>query len=177
MSRDRDDIESWYFIVNTEPNGTKRIVAWSEKKRMAECYLKFYSSPNHELKKITKTLGELEKLRDENIQDEIDIININTRNRKKGRNDEMKMIAIPATNSETAIISEEANTFFSGRIGYAYINERLPYLKNKYREALEILFLDSIIRKVIHNKSDKKADQIELDQLMILFKSFSSSFG
>ena len=177
MGLDRDDIVDYYFIIHHDRDN-RRIVGWTDKKKVAEFYMKFHNCPNFEMKKITRTLEEMFKItQEENTHDEIGICNIYTRNRKKGRSDELELISIPATESEITITSQECNTFFSGRIGYSYINEAFPYLKKKYRESLEILFLDSIIKKVIHSVPDKYSSQIEMDQLMVLFKTFNSSFG
>jgi len=177
MSLEGDDIVTYYFIIHHDRD-IKRIAGWTSKKKLAEAYMKFHNCPDFELKKVTRTLDEIYKItQEENLHDEIGISHIYTRNRKKDRSDELKIIIIPATKSEMNLVKTECDTLFAGRIDYTCIDRAFPYLKKKYREALEILFLGSILRKAIHNRSDKYNSVIEFDQLMVLFKSLNSSFG
>lgn len=168
------DIATFYFIIN-EYNDTKEIKGWTSKKQLAEFYIDFHKCPKYQLKKITKPIEEIYKITEDYYHSEIIIGNILVKNReKKG---EVKLISIPATQDELNFIHEESSTFFATMMGYSYLNNVIPYLKKKYIEALDDIFLSSVIKKAIHNQSDKINQYIQLDELMILLKSFPENFG
>jgi REP element-mobilizing transposase RayT len=169
-----DDIVTCYFIIKKN-NNDKRIKAWSEKKSLINIYMKFHNCSNFEVKKITTSLKEIRYITEENLHDEIAITNIITRDRNKKHSVPI-VIQIPATDIELRFVKEESDTFYASHIDYGSLNKVIPYLKYKYQKALDILLLNSIIRRTVHNKIDKINQQIELDELMILFKSFIDDF-
>lgn len=174
---EEDDIATFYFIV-FEPDNYRdenTIVAWSDDKRMAEVYMEFHHCDKLKLKKKTDYLYRITEILNENIHDEINIYNININDPKKpGR---VKSIQIPATETEFRFINEETNTFLSSRICYSYINEAFPYLKNKYQKALTNIFLYDVMKKVLHERGSKFIEEVQFDQLMVLFTCFSDRFG
>lgn len=166
------DTVTYYFILRDDDD--KVIKAWTDKKKLAEFYMEFHNCPSYVLKTVTKTIEEIVAITEENLHDEINIVNLYTRKNNKG---DGKLITIPATELEATIIREEANTFFQTKIDYGLLNEAISFLKPRYRKAFDRIFLSSIIRYVIHNKHDAITQQINLDQLMVLIKSFPNDFG
>ena len=150
------------------------IKAWTDKKKLATFYMEFHNCPRYILKTITKRIEDIVAITEENLHDEINIVNIYTRKNDKG---DGKLITIPATELEATIIREEANTFFQTKIDYSLLNEASGFLKEKYQRAFNKIFLTSIIRYVIHNKHDEVVQQINLDQLLVLIKSFPEDFN
>lgn len=173
-----DEIVEFYFIIMND-NGNKRIQAWTDDKQLAKIYYEFHSSKHFTLKRVTKPIGEMYKVIEENINDEIQIANIKIKNyeRKSHNDEEYKIICIPATRTEMTFINEESATFMMSRVNYSYIDSTIPYLKDKYQDALNDIFLTPIIQKVIYNKDSKITQLIELDHLMVLFRSFPDMFG
>jgi hypothetical protein len=169
-----DDIVTCYFVVKNEKD-ENRIVGWNNNKSMVDIYMKFHNCPKLKVKKVTKPLKELRYFTEENLHDEIIIANIITRDRNK-KSAVPIVIQIPVTAVELRFIKEESNTFFSGRINYGYLNSAIPYLKNKYQKALSILLLNSIILKTVFDQRDRINERIELDELVILIKSFTNDF-
>lgn len=172
---ERDDIATFYFIINDDNNHTM-IRAWTDKKQLAEVYLDFHKCPNYRLKKVTKSFKEMIEIINENANDEIVIGNIYMKDPDKNHG-KPKIVSIPVTNTEITFISEECETFLSSRINYSYMNDVIPYLKKKYREALGDIFLPSIIKKVVYNRNDDINQELRFDQLMVLFRSFPNDFG
>lgn len=172
---DEDDIATFYFIVMLSDDDENRIIAWSDKKEMAEVYMEFHSCKKLKLKKKTDYLYRITEILNENIHDEINIYNINIGDpKKKGR---VKSIQIPATETEFRFINEETNTFLASRVCYSYINEAFPYLKGKYQKALNNLFLRDVMGKVLHERNSKFIEEVQFDQLSVLYKCFSDRFG
>ena len=170
------DMATFYFIIK-EINGNKQIQAWTDNREIAKFYIEFHNCKNFRIKSITNTIDEIEKIVAENLHDEIKLANIIVKNReKKNKHEDYITVCIPATNSELRYINEEVSTFMSTNINYSLINDALPYLKNKYQEVLQSIFLTDIIHKVIYSKNVKIAQMVEFDQLMVLFKSFPENF-
>jgi len=169
------DIATYYFVILEDEHG-KRIQGWTDRKSLAEFYMKFHNCSNYRLKKVTKTIEEIRGITEENCHDEIILANIITRDRNK-KGSEIKHIVVPTTETEIRFVNEECDTFFSGKVNYAYLDGATQFLKNKYQRALERLFLPLIISKAVYNRSDPYREGIELDQLMVLFRSFPTNFG
>lgn len=170
------DIVTYYFIIVEDDNG-KHIQAWSDNKDLVKFYLEFHNCKKFVLKTMTRTVEEISKILEENLHDEIKIHNIHIKDTKSKNGTGYKTISIPATETEFMFINEESNTFMASRINYSFINEAIPYLKGKYRDALKNIFLTDIIKKVIHGQNPKITQMIEFDQLLILFESFPENFG
>ena len=168
------DIVTYYFIIRDDSYG-KIIKGWTDQKLLAEFYMKFHNCKSFTLKKLTATIEEINDILRENHNDEISIVNILVRDQK--RKGEMKSISIPATTVEMDFINDEDSTMFYGRIDYGYLNEIIPYFKDKYLKALSKLLLPSMIKKAVYNRSDKFNTSIQLDQLMVLVKHFPNDFG
>ena len=172
------DIVTFYFVIK-DMGSEKIIQGWTDNKEIAKFYIEFHKCKDFKLKKITNTIEEINKISEENWNDEIKLFNIITRNRnKKSKHDDnFETIAIPATETEIRFVREETSTFLASRINYGLLNEVIPYMKKKYRDVLESIFLTDIIRKVIYNKNERITQLVEIDQLMILYKSFPENFG
>lgn len=170
------DMATYYFVIADFDN-VKRIQGWTDNKQLAEFYMDFHRCPNYRLKKITKRIEEMNEIIDESIHCEIVIGNLTTRDTSGKRSDGIKLIQVPATRSELTFITEETATFFATNMAYSYLNGVVPYLKKKYQDALDDLFLSAILKASIHNIPNKISQQIQLDQLMMLAKSFPTHFG
>ena len=171
-----DDVATYYFVVNEISDTNKVIQAWTDNKYLAKSYMKFHNCSKFTLKKISQRVGDIKRsIEDEEYHLELGISQIYTRSEKdpsKG-----KWISVPVTGSEMYFINDESNTFFSSRIPYSYIEDVICHLKYKYQKALDDILLSSVIRKVIYQRGDKYIDNIELDGLMILLRSFPDNFG
>lgn len=171
------DMATFYFVIK-ETDNNKIIQGWTDNKDMAKFYMDFHKCKNFKIKTVTKNIDDIIKIIEENWNDEINTFNIITRNRNKRKNDDdIITICIPATETECRFIREEANTFMASRINYGLINDAIPYLKNKYQNILQSIFLTDIIRKVVYSQNVKFAQSINFDDLMILFESFPENFG
>ena len=168
---DPEEILSMYFVIIHDKDG-KRIQAWSESKDLAESYIEFYGSDMLSLKKITKTGVYIEDIIRENINDEIGLKLITVRD-----GDKTKEIYIPATKTDSLLINDESSSMLSSRIDYGFLNGALYFLKDKYQDALQDIFLEAAIRQVVHNDHQKIFDKIKLDQMAILYYSRKDMFG
>ena len=171
------DMVTYYFIIKENNNG-KMIQGWTDNKSIANFYMEFHKSKDFRIKSITNTIDEINKILEDNWNDEIKICNIITKNRgKHHKGEEYSYICIPATSTELTFIREESNTFMASRVNYSFINDAIPYLKNRYQDALKSIFLTDVVLKVIYSKNSKFTQSIEFDQLLILLKSFPENFG
>lgn len=171
------DIVTYHFIVYNDGRH-KNIRAWTDNKDLAKMYMEFHQCKDFTIKSVTKRIEEISAITEENLHDEIRIHNIlirNTDKRKKG--EETKIISIPATETECLFINDECSTFMLSRIRYSYLNTAIPYMKKKYRDGLESIFLQDIINKVCNERSSNISESVKLDQLMVLFRSLPEFFG
>ena len=143
------DTVTYYFIIK-ELDREKIIQGWTDNKEIAKFYMEFHKCKNFKLKSITNSIEEITKILEENWNDEIKPFHIITRNRNRGKHDDDYItICIPATDTEVRFIREETSTFMTSRINYSLINDAFPYLKNKYQNDLQSIFLPDVIRKVV----------------------------
>lgn len=171
------DTVTFYFVIK-EMDNNKMIQGWTDNKEIAKFYMDFHKCKYLKLKSITDSIEKINKICEENWNDEIKMFNIITKNRSnKHKGDKWIDICIPATETECRFIREETATYMASRINYSYINDAIPYLKRKYQNVLQSIFLTDIIYKSIYNKENKFAQMIEYDQLLVLFKSFPEMFG
>ena len=170
------DIATFYFIISNDGD-IKRIKAWSDRKQLLDYYMDFHKCPKYSIKKITKPIEEINKILEENYHDEIEIGNLYIKDPKGKHNDDKKIISVPITSNEIKCIDEECATALASRVGYSYLNGSVPYLKGKYREALDDIFLSSMIQRAIHTRTDKISRYIEFDQLIVFFRFFPDEFG
>lgn len=174
---DPGDEATFYFVV-LEKDDKKSIVAWSDDKELTKLYLDFHKCKDFKLKTVKGTIEEIRRILDENTNDEIKLMNIKIRDpkHKKGEN-ETKMVVIPGTEFLSMFIHEEEQGFLSTRIRYNYINSAMPYLKNKYRKALEGIFMQDMINAAIHNRPSRLTIEMQFDELLIITRNFPEQFG
>lgn len=171
---ERGDIATYYFIIKKK-NGEKAIQAWTDNKELAKLYVDFHHCSMFSIKKHTALIEEIVDILNENTHDEVKIAYINIRDPKNPH--KIKSMAIPATDTEIAMINEECNTYLASFIDYSYMNQAIPYLKKKYIEALRDIFLIDVMNKVIHERRSVFTDTVSLDQLMILYTCYEENFG
>lgn len=171
------DVVTYYFVIHDD--GTRKdIVGYTDDKDLAKVYLDFHSCKNLRIKSATKRIEDINKILEENWNDEIGICNIITRNRDKRRKgEETATINIPATRTETTFINEEVKMFMASSVRYSYLHDVIPYLKDKYLSALDDIFLTSIIATVCDNVTRPELQAIEMDQLIVLFRMQPDLFG
>lgn len=173
---DEDDVMTCYFVVYDD-DGTKYIRAWSDDKDLIQMYLDFHKCKKYRMKKITDTFREIVKVIEENFNDEVGMFNLSTRNKGGKKSEPTKTIVVPMTDTESMMVNEETNTYLASRINYGYINEVFSYLKPKYQKALKMIFLEDVMKKVVYEKSGRFVSNIELDELLVLYKSLPDQFG
>ncbi|MCM1233261.1 MAG: hypothetical protein NC489_24350 [Ruminococcus flavefaciens] len=176
---DNRDNVTFYFIILRDENDNRQIHAWTDNKDLAKVYMEFHSCKNMSLKAVTNRYDRIVEVINENSQDEIGIYNITVRDpeKKKKHQKNTKIVTIPATSSEMMVIRDEGANFMYTRINYSYLNSAIPYLKNKYQRALQQLFLQNIIMKVTHNRTDPIIEEMEVDQLIVYLRTFPEQFG
>lgn len=167
------DIATFYFIINNSSN-RNYIKAWTDDKNLAEFYMMFHKCPRFKIKKVVRSIEEINKMIDENYFDEISIANIIAKDNNS--DDGKKLISIPLTGSELQVINDECNSFLSTFIEYSYISNSMSYLKNKYLEILDDILLVPIIDYLQSNVIDKRLGEIDMDQMIILLRSFPDDF-
>lgn len=173
---DEGDLATYYFVVNDDGNN-KQIQGWTDNKALARYYMEFHNCKRFRLTSLTKPIEEIAKILEENNNDEIQIRNVLVRNPKGKKGKNAKYIQIPVTGTESAFINEESAMFLASTQNYSYLDSAIPYLKKKYRDAIEAVFLSDVIKKVIHNQNPRSITEIELDQLSVLLKLFPDNFG
>ena len=168
---EEDDTMTCYFVVYDDDR-SKIIRGWTDDKDLAKMYMDFHKCKHYKMKKVTNTFREVYHILEENINDEINIYNMNTR-AKKGS----KGITVPLTGTEHTLINEESNTFIASRVNYGYINDAFYYLKDKYQKALKHILLEDVMKNVVYSKHTKITLNLEIDDLMTLFLSLPDQFG
>lgn len=171
---ERGDIATFYFVIKTK-DGEKIIQAWTDNKELAKMYMDFHKCTKFSIKKLTATIDEITDILNENVHDEIKIFYLNIRDPKDEH--KIKSLAVPATETEMQLVNEECNTFLSSYIDYSYMNQCIPYLKKKYKQALKDIFLLDTINKVLHERRSVFSDTVLLDQLMVLYTCYEENFG
>lgn len=172
---ERGDTATFYFVVVKDKNGG-RIQAWTDNKELAKSYMEFHKCKQYKLKSVTNKVENIYNILDENLHDEIQIANLTVRNPGSKR-DITKFISVPMTRTEMMMVNSETSSFLVSRIGYSELEEYFMSFKKKYRNALENLFLLDVMMSVIHSQNTPTILNLELDQLMVLLKSFPDHFG
>ena len=172
-----DERVTFYFVI-FDDGDNNRIQAWSDKKDYAKLYMNFHQCKHYKLKSVTKRFDDMINILNENYHDEISLYNIRVKNKeghKKGH--ESRLIMVPLTSTENLMIQDEETCLMASRVNYQYINEAFHYMKDKYQKVLKDIFLYDVMNKVIYEKQSKFTNGVEMDELMVLFKSFPDHFG
>ena len=69
------DIVTYYFIIK-EFDGNKIIQGWTDNKELAKFYMDFHKCKKFKIKTITDSIEEINKIREENWNDEIKLFHI-----------------------------------------------------------------------------------------------------
>lgn len=170
---DVDDIVTYWFVIVKNEYG-KQIKGYSDNKELVKFYLEFHKCKNYEITKKTGTIGDIYKILEENVHDEIVLCNITIRNPKN--KNEVKIIQIPATETEMNFIREESEDYLLSVIPYSYLDSAIPYMKRKYQQVLQSILLNDVINKVIYNNSSRLLQNIGFDQLKIMIRLFPDNF-
>jgi hypothetical protein len=172
---ERGDIATFYFII-VEDRNNRRIQAWTDDKQLAKYYMEFHHSKAFDLKQLTKPIEEINKILDENTNDEINLYNIEMRDPDK-KKPHMKTIQIPATYVEMQTLKSGCDGMMSDLINYSKINSMVPYLKPKWENGLSDCFLHEVMLKEIHSRPSPILEDLWIDQLAALFRLFPGMFG
>ena len=171
------DNVTFYFVIYNS-GGTSQIRGWTDVKYLAEVYMEFHKCKYYSIKKVDDIFERVMDIINENANDEINLCNITVRNanHKKGK-EETKTLVVPMTDTELTFVNEEINTLLASRINYGFINEALYYLKDKWQKALKDIYLEDVMRKVVYEKYSTFISSIQLDELMVLYRSLPDQFG
>lgn len=170
-----DDEVTFYFVIYDDGN-IKSVKAWSDNKDYVKIYMKFHECKHYRIKKVTNTYTEICKLLNESGNDEIMLYNLQVKDEDPKKH-KSKTVAVPLTRTEGSFISEEIQSFMASRINYGYANEAFGFLKNKYQKALKGILFKDVMEHVVYQKRSHIIEQIELDGIMILFRSMPEQFG
>lgn len=174
---EKGDIVTYWFVVCHDKDG-KRIQAFSDDKDLVKFYMAFHKCKEFSLKSMEGTIESIVPIINANVNDEIVLYNIYTRDPKaKHGESKTKMIQVPMTKSEIMLLKDDTDGYLNSQIAYSYIFSTIPYLKDKYQKALDSIFLSDVIRKVVHNQMPKRLALLEIDQLILLLKLPDSKFG
>lgn len=168
------DIATFYFVTVDSPSG-KRIQGWTDDKNLAKFYIDFHQCSKFKLKTITDYIENITNILNENTNDEIDIANLSIHTDDK--HELFKTINAPLTSMELHCINDDTHSFMMSMINYSYMESAIPYLKRKYRDALEGIFVIDIIKQLIHNIPNVTIQSIAFDELLMLFTIFPENFG
>lgn len=171
------DIVTIYLVIMKRPNGKSGIQAWSMNKDMAQCYMKFHNCPNFKMKSFRGTIEEVNRLTEENINDEIGIFNIRTHNPDKPDSKKAVALPIPMTDTEYQHITSECSSFMANDINYSFMAEAYDYMKPEYQRLFRNILMYEVCQFVVHNKPSRILETIEFDQLLVLARSFPENFG
>lgn len=174
-----DQVTFWFVIVRYKDGKNQMVKAWSDNKDLVDFYLQFHNSPNYSVRKVSDRYEKVLKIINGDCRnDEIQIGHLITRNRTgKRSSDPTQLVSVPVTEPEMMHLNDMKNTTCSSIVDYSALHDIMPRLKGKYRSALVILGLEDLIRKEIHNASNKFADGIFMDDVMLLLKFFPEEFG
>ena len=162
-----------YFVVHSDEQ-SKMIVGWSDDKDIIDAYMEFHKCKDFKVKKYTDSARKMNDLLDENNNDEIELYNIKIRSNDKKMT---KDVVVPMTRTEHMCVNDDTVNLGYTRLDYSLLNEARFYLKDKYQKALNSIFLEAAINKVLYNQLDNIMASIEVDELMILYKNFPDKFG
>jgi len=169
------DQATFYFIVLTTGNQNS-VKAWTDNKDMAEFYMEFHNCKNFQMRKMSNKYGEIIKIINANINDEIQIYNLLVKDEKE--TDGIDVIQVPATKSEIDIMNDAINTrCASSMVDYSNMNKYVNRLKKPYQKALNKIGLLDLIASEIYNIPSKFTDNLQIDGLKLLFRLFSDYFS
>lgn len=171
-----DDVVTYYFVI-VQDGHNARVQGWTDRKELAKAYMEFHKCKDFKLKNMTDTMEEITKILEENTHDEIKIYNLRTKDPEKKKGKVTKRIQVPATETEMMYVREEINSMFSSVIDYSYLNSALPYFKSKYQKLFNKLLIKDAIASALHQRQSVVLQQVEYDELAILYKSFNDKFG
>ena len=170
MRYESGDIATYYFVIYDDGNN-KTIIGWSDNKKIIKAYMELHKCKKFKLKEYTAPIDKIGKLLDENINDEIRLINVDI-----PKKNDLEYLIMPGTELENNYIKDESNNFLYTRINYSLINEAMPFLKDKYKKALEDIYIDHIIDALLFNKPNKISSNIIYNDLLILTRGFPERF-
>ena len=170
MRYESGDIATYYFVIYDDGNN-KTIIGWSDNKKIIKAYMDLHKCKRFKLKEYTAPIDKIGKLLDENINDEIRLINVGIT-----KKNDLEYLIMPGTELENNYIKDESNNFLYTRINYSLINEAMPFLKDKYKKALEDIYIDYIIDALLFNKPNKISSNIIYNDLLILTRGFPERF-
>ena len=168
---EKDDIATFYFVLKEE-DGSNIIKAWTDDKKLLDAYMEIHSCKKYRVKKIRRIMRDIYPIINENYHDEIDIANVITR----GKNNMAGLISLPMTMTEITFLNDESAGFFSSNIDYQFLDATIPYLKDRYKRSLDMIWLEDVIQQVIYNRSSPFIQDTVLDQVLLFARSFQDDF-
>ena len=171
------DSVTYYFIIQKTLDETM-VRAWTDNKDYAKFYMEVHKCKDLSMRVMHGEARQFVDLVNQNRNDEIKIANIKIRNPNPGKKKETtKVVQIPTTDTELALIREETSDLMGLHIDYSLLKEVLPHLKGYYRKGLEMLMLPEAIAFAVYNKRVPMWSDCDYDELKILFESLPDIFG
>ena len=183
MSYSYDEKITIYVITYNNPNdlrSTTDIIACSKNKNLAKFYIEFHKCKYMKLRTIIDYPKYInEHIINNNINCEIQLAPMNSKIYNK--NTDSTYFIVPVTELELTDLNEFSGFFCDGLIDYKNIHLYYSYLKNKYRKALDIILLGSVIKDVLFtskkqfsNENWKEHEEmtitnIEMDNIALLY--------
>ena len=183
MSYSYDEKITIHVITYNNPDDLRSatdVVAWSQNKDLAKFYMKFHKCKYMKLKTITDYPKYIhEHIINNNINCEIQLAPLPSKKYNKNTNSEY--FIVPVTELELTDLNEFSGLFCEGLIDYKIIHSYYPYLKKKYRKAIDLILLPLIIQDVLFTSyktfSSENYDEfinmrihdLELDKIALLY--------
>lgn len=171
MSYNPEDDEMTIYIAYFG-NDERNIIALTIDKQLMKYFLKFHNCDKIKYKKYTSSIKNINKIINENAIHEISIHRIRTKDSDGNGID----LYVPLTDGEINSIIDNSWFFQAGSILYGDIGSYYNKLKQKYQDALNILFLDEIIgyieplfNAVNQHSFQNRQYKIERDMLVSLY--------
>ena len=179
MIYEKDDLVTFYFVIVKDKIHEPRVQAVTDNKDILDFYLEFHKCKNFKVNKVHDYYKNIIPLLDECCHDNIDLYNVYTKSDNPKPGKEYKRIVIPMTETEMRMVNEEETAFIASLISYNYMNQMIPFLKNKYQRAIKDIRLSDVIDTVLCKTSKPSyfIQSIRLDELRILLKLYPNQFG
>lgn len=177
MSYNPEDDEITIYTTYTDDNRYE-LIGWTKNKRLMKYFLKFHNCDKIKYEKCTGSFKEINEIINTHLIEEISIHPIRTKDLDGNGID----LYAPLTSIEYNDIYDETWFHRTGSVLYNEIGCYYKQLKQKYQDALNILFLDKVIALIEPglNLDDElcfRRCNIERDMLMSLYMVEPELFG
>lgn len=178
IGREDDVREVFYFTHTVRPRNQppqKTVKAWSWDEDVAKAYGEFHNSKNLVLNHYIGTIGEICDMMEEFQKCQIKLAQLKTRD--PHNHDRCILVWAPVTDEEMELIQAHVRTCCTDFVtNYKAITEVFYRLKDKYQDALRVLFFEEFMRKALQRTS-MIAERVSFDEIKILVHEYPDDFG